>query len=702
MSGPNEQPTDGGADRGGTEAGENGTEGPSRSHFTIAINYATLSGNDEQAGNDGANTAFTPMILRFADVPSDTSSGRLNEVIALASEYIFQTLTRDQRRHRGLTKEAFEKLEVKATDAVNEKTCAICYDDLINDPKDFNGSSTKRTRADGEGLSSPSSKRQHTEEAEDVTNSNGIPENETANANTSSTGTVPPDQGPSQQNRNEEEEEESIYGHSATVLPCGHVFGRECLYKWTTEHNNCPICRALILSEEELQALHSRDDEFSRRTGGSDNAQQSTFESIRRLLYERSPEPTTANTTQDHILGNSSAETNTASAVTSNQTDESLATDNSNTNENRQQPESAQDITNNTNNQLRTFSTSFIFFLSDPNAQPPNAVTTPTIPIPGTPAVQAMPTATAHTDTSLEDTSNGREAVTQPNANVAPVNSNDANATQANGGTQTPIITHFNNLPEENQRLLGSIRAILRRAHEERSNEQTNIESNTSTNTNNENGERNRHGGHDFAQTTRRFFNLLPLLGRRQHNQTRDPSTPLNTQPPPANPHTDSAIENRYSAYLDHLTTLRNGNRPPSEANSSRFRLPSFFRLGRQAAPHRHEGGNRSATPLSNPAVDPLLSPGLFSSGVASFRHANGVQTVNFTGDIPEPPNQNNEAVSNSTTVENHAQQTPNDNTTNTGENTTEHLENADNSVQPADQETGNGSRTDDTDSTHP
>jgi hypothetical protein len=28
-----------------------------------------------------------------------------------------------------------------------------------------------------------------------------------------------------------------------TRLPCGHIFGLECLVIWLTDHNSCPLCR---------------------------------------------------------------------------------------------------------------------------------------------------------------------------------------------------------------------------------------------------------------------------------------------------------------------------------------------------------------------------------------------------------------------------------------------------------------------------
>lgn len=710
MSNANERPEENMAGRGNMENGSNSGDpgsngsGGSRSHFTIAINYATLSGNGEQNGASAGTGVFPPMIFRFADVPSDTSSGRLNEVIALASEYIFQTLTRDQRRQRGLTREAFEKLELRDVDTLEDNTCAICYDELTNDPKDFANLSSKRSREgengdgnDDEGNAEESvpdspRKRQRTVESEEedlnvdvnpdpfqvpgpTPTPTPTPISTTATepaepAGPANTTTTEPnlDSAPNTNNSpNSQGEDASNYGHSATVLPCGHIFGRDCLFTWTTEHNSCPICRASILSEDELNDVHNRENESAgaamNNGNGPDAAQQSTFESIRRLLYERSPEPAVANNIAER---NSNTNiNNTGEQSTSSDNSEHPATgDSSNTSTNtgatdsRQAGDATQDITNTNNNTSRSFSTSFIFFLSDIHAHPRTTATMPNSdttganqsagraasPSPATNISQGSfldaRNERSNTNTNTDTNTNTNTDTTTERASTGTTTGNNTN--NIDTGVNGPTITHFNDLPEDNRRLLGNIRAILRRAQEERNSTGRPTDNNEQTA-----NSQNNTGAHDLGQNTRRFFNLLPLLGRRQQspgNNETNTTTPSNSQPPSTDLHTDPALENRYSAYLEHLNTLRNGNRPPTESTGSRFRLPSFFRLGRQQAAHRHEGGRRPSDEQNNVTNNPLLNPNanLFSSGVASYRHANGVRTVNFTGDIPEPPSATN------------------------------------------------------------
>jgi E3 ubiquitin-protein ligase AIP2 len=36
-----------------------------------------------------------------------------------------------------------------------------------------------------------------------------------------------------------------------TILPCGHLYDRECISKWLMEHNQCPVCRHELETEDE-------------------------------------------------------------------------------------------------------------------------------------------------------------------------------------------------------------------------------------------------------------------------------------------------------------------------------------------------------------------------------------------------------------------------------------------------------------------
>jgi E3 ubiquitin-protein ligase RNF115/126 len=36
----------------------------------------------------------------------------------------------------------------------------------------------------------------------------------------------------------------------ATSLPCGHLFNLECISEWLGQHNQCPVCRHELLTDD--------------------------------------------------------------------------------------------------------------------------------------------------------------------------------------------------------------------------------------------------------------------------------------------------------------------------------------------------------------------------------------------------------------------------------------------------------------------
>lgn len=97
-----------------------------------------------------------------------------------------------------------------------------------------------------------------------------------------------------------DEETNPSYKHSPIKLPCGHIFGRECIYKWSRLENSCPLCRQKISESVGVQRAAQQDtDEVA--------ANEAAFERIRRVLYD----PTAVNSTNENSSAPSENTSNT-------------------------------------------------------------------------------------------------------------------------------------------------------------------------------------------------------------------------------------------------------------------------------------------------------------------------------------------------------------------------------------------------------
>ncbi|AET39315.1 ubiquitin-protein ligase SAN1 Ecym_4250 [Eremothecium cymbalariae DBVPG len=237
---------------------------------------------DRPAGGGPGENGDT-FVMSFTDVPDSTSYARFQEVIGIAAQFAVSRVTRRFSLFRGLSKESFEKLPLKSLNEINGDICSICYEDFEDDASvwskrnrslDGETSVVKRQRVEGNStpLQNPSRSTpsvQSPEAADAGTNE----VSEVSASGPFAPGADAPDT-PAPETSNQMD-----YKHCPTELPCGHIFGRDCIFKWTKEHNSCPICRSRIVEDEGLNhAINDSPvvmDEFDRQS----------FERIRQLIY---------------------------------------------------------------------------------------------------------------------------------------------------------------------------------------------------------------------------------------------------------------------------------------------------------------------------------------------------------------------------------------------------------------------------------
>lgn len=238
--------------------------------ITVSIQYSYFSPNglanlnQPNAGADGeeGTPATRPdgaLILSFRDVPTSTPQERLESIISIAAELAMRRFSDLMSQSKGITKEQFEELPtVKLSELLDEqsKVCSICYESYEDEPENI----LKRSRDDDFGDRSESIKKQRSESPAVV-----LDPPEPAGRTTGQ---------PTQEANGDET---PTYKHSPVRLPCGHVFGRECLYKWSRLENSCPLCRHKIVEAAPGNSENSNEEMA--------NLNADAFERIRQALY---------------------------------------------------------------------------------------------------------------------------------------------------------------------------------------------------------------------------------------------------------------------------------------------------------------------------------------------------------------------------------------------------------------------------------
>lgn len=261
--------------------------------FGSATNNTTTGTTGQPT--QGTNTApgVTPgtlptpagaFVLSFRDIPSTTPQSRLESIVAITAELAMRRFHELHSTPKGIPREEFEKLPVLTLEQVKklnngkESECSICYEPYVEElaPED-----KKRER----------SEESDTEQTEQI---NRI-KRQRINADTATSAPTPASSVPTSagnqttaepsstdsSNRSEEtdadDDEHPKYLHSPVELPCHHIFGRECIYKWSRNENSCPLCRHKIA--ELTEAQNQQQSEFN------NNATMREFERIRNMLY---------------------------------------------------------------------------------------------------------------------------------------------------------------------------------------------------------------------------------------------------------------------------------------------------------------------------------------------------------------------------------------------------------------------------------
>lgn len=231
------------------------TETPTNSTLLQMRGFAPLRGNgmvsdSDREENDGR------LVLRFNSIPIRTSQDTLNTFISAATDLAIRRLRELKMSSRGITDEAFNRLPIATKEfaqARGDSSCGICLEKfeyrsenekIIYNTSDDCSDDSERYCDAREFIPSPIKE-------------DAAPKNDHSD--------------------NLDTENDNFHLHEPIQLPCGHIFGRQCIKRWVTNENTCPYCRQVI-SEETIslrnQPFDSNDEIFQR---------------IRHLVYQPTP-----------------------------------------------------------------------------------------------------------------------------------------------------------------------------------------------------------------------------------------------------------------------------------------------------------------------------------------------------------------------------------------------------------------------------
>lgn len=211
-----------------------------------------ISENDNQGGQ-GADNRTGSVLLNVPNIPTNRTESQLNALIEFAASIALSALAANIRRHRGVKKEIFKNFPIKSKSDVDDTICPICFEEYIDEidktkeeakgkKEDYdinddiiNAQGKRKRRASDEGSDNGSSTPRKIRRTESVSH----PTNNNATGSASS----------SQESNQQDSALEEEFLHTPVVLPCNHVFGRNCLYEWLKSNSTCPLCRQRVSEE---------------------------------------------------------------------------------------------------------------------------------------------------------------------------------------------------------------------------------------------------------------------------------------------------------------------------------------------------------------------------------------------------------------------------------------------------------------------
>lgn len=222
------------------------TESADARAIIITVNYVFSDENNPQNPNRAGS-----LIMSLPNNSSNRDPLVIQEFIRLATHMAYTSIVNGLNKEKGITLSKFNSFPYAGDEelALGEcGNCSICFEDFDK----------KRKNDEDERPA----KRRKVEKREQPTHDASTNESiaSTHEGNFTTEQEIPSGTGlNSAQNVTNESIDSSAPGerkllvdytgnfdHHAIKMPCGHIFGKDCLFYWLKQHTTCPLCRASV------------------------------------------------------------------------------------------------------------------------------------------------------------------------------------------------------------------------------------------------------------------------------------------------------------------------------------------------------------------------------------------------------------------------------------------------------------------------
>lgn len=229
--------------------------------IVITVNYVFSDENNPQNPNRSGS-----LVMTLPNSSSNRDPRVIQEFIRLATQMAYSTIMQGLNKEKGITIEKFNSFPLNDIKGEELDSCSICfekYEELNKKKRSISTSSS--SDEEKEEINLQTLKKRKTESNQTVHPELSpsiltVPESATT-TETTSTSEIPATEHGSTRTTTKREpkflsEFKGTFSHVAVKMPCGHLFGKSCLFEWLKNHTTCPLCRCSV-AEQTSQATTS-------------------------------------------------------------------------------------------------------------------------------------------------------------------------------------------------------------------------------------------------------------------------------------------------------------------------------------------------------------------------------------------------------------------------------------------------------------